>query len=208
METIAFVVLIGILVFSVILHELGHAWVALKLGDTTAYRLGRLTLNPISHIDPFMTIILPGVLYLSTGMIFGGAKPVPVQPANFTHVAPRKGMMLVAVAGPLVNFSLALVMALVAKMLNSMGMLTDFVLSILAGSILLNISLGLFNMVPIPPLDGSKVIGGLIPKDMAYRYLSLERFGFFVLLVVIYFDGLDPLYNLTKSLTLLLLQMS
>lgn len=192
-------VVIAVIIFSVILHELGHAWAALKLGDTTAVRMGRLTLNPIPHIDPFMTIILPAVLYITSNgsFVFGGAKPVPVQPRNFTHVSPRKGMMLVAIAGPIVNFAIALGLALLLRLLLGVGMVTEPVYKMLLLSAGMNLFLGFLNMVPIPPLDGSKVLAGLIPKTLAYRYLSLERFGFFILLGILLLDRSYPVFSST-----------
>jgi|SaaInlStandDraft_1057018.scaffolds.fasta_scaffold12145_3 Zn-dependent protease len=201
------IVIIGVLAFSVILHELGHAWVALKLGDTTAARLGRLTLNPIPHIDPFMTIILPLVLYVGSqgAFTFGGARPVPVNPANFTSVAPRKGMMLVAAAGPLVNLLIALVIAPIVHVLFEMNLMSEFLFNTLVFSMMMNIFLSLLNMVPIPPLDGSKVLAGFLPRDLAYRYLSFERFGFIFLIILVMIDGFKPLVSITKNLMQFLL---
>lgn len=184
----------AILIFSVVLHELGHGYAALWLGDNTAKRLGRLSFNPIPHIDIFYTILLPAFLYWTGAPILGGAKPVPVQPQQFMGVSPRKGMMLVAAAGPAVNFVLAaaglaflhLAPSTAPKILFSSALALAFI----------NFVLGMFNLMPIPPLDGSKVIAGLIPKEAAYAYMKLERFGFIILLAVVLTGVHRPLLNL------------
>lgn len=174
-----------ILIFSVVLHELGHGYAALKLGDPTASRMGRLTLNPIPHIDLFYTIILPFLLAFSgSPVILGGAKPVPVQPHLFTHVSPRKGMMIVAAAGPAVNFVLAVfgiaLLHLMPRSLSPICFTAAYLLTII------NSMLGMFNLLPIPPLDGSKVLAGILPREIAHSYMSIERYGLFILLGVMF----------------------
>ena len=180
MTAIPFVVV----VFSVVLHEIGHGYAALKLGDTTAQRLGRLTLNPIPHIDPIYTVILPLVLHFSgSPVVFGAAKPVPVNPQQFDVASPRKGMMLVAAAGPAVNFALA---AFAIVFLNVMDQQNSPMVQLfLLQMVLINAVLGLFNLLPIPPLDGSKILAGLLPKELAYQFMRLERFGFIILFAVL-----------------------
>ena len=182
-----------VLVFSVVLHELGHGYAALKLGDPTAQRLGRLSLNPISHIDLFHTIILPFVLFYSCGVALGGAKPVPVNPHQFTHASPRRGMMLVAAAGPAVNFVLAgigiILLHVLPRSLPPVLFQFSFALTYI------NAILGLFNLLPIPPLDGSRVVAGLLPREQAATYMSIERYGLFILLGVVLTGIHVPLLN-------------
>ncbi|MBF0243963.1 MAG: site-2 protease family protein [Planctomycetes bacterium] len=173
-----------LLVVSVILHELGHAWAAHRLGDDTAKRAGRITVNPLPHIDPFMTVILPLVLVVSgSPIIFGGAKPVPVNPFAFRHVSPRKGMMLVGAAGPLVNLLLMLLCSLLLALLS--GISPIFTL-LLCHAILLNSLLFVLNMIPIPPLDGSRILAGLTPKNFARELMRLERFGLFFIFFLLF----------------------
>jgi Zn-dependent protease len=171
---------------AIILHELAHGYAAWALGDTTAKRAGRLSLLPWRHVDRFGTLILPGFLLLSQLLtvgrvlfMFGWAKPVPVDPRGF--FSPRRGMALVAIAGPLMNFSLAFISALVLRD----GNLPQAVVSAILSFILLNLVLGIFNLLPIPPLDGGRVAVGLLPLPLARVWARLERYGLlFVLLLV------------------------
>jgi Zn-dependent protease len=192
-----------VLVFSVVLHELGHGYAALKLGDPTADRMGRLTLNPLPHIDLFTTIILPLMLYLSGGPILGGAKPVPVQPHLFIHASQRRGMMLVAAAGPLVNFILAglglTCLHYLPESLSPTIFYTAFITT------LLNTILGIFNLLPFPPLDGSKVLAGLLPRKTAESYMQIERFGLFLLLGVLLTGIYKPFIHLGYGIVTALL---
>lgn len=183
------------LLVAVILHEIAHGLVAEKLGDPTARNLKRITLNPIRHIDPFLTIILPALLIMSnTGIVFGGAKPVPVNPLYFKD--PRRGMLWVALAGPVTNFVLAalsygavqLVEQFPMESLSPVSMLAvSLVLSWLVYSMLINLVLGLFNLLPVPPLDGGRIVTGLLPEKAAYAYAKIERFGFVIVIALIYF---------------------
>jgi len=172
--------LINIAVFApaIILHECAHGWVANKLGDPTAKNLGRLTLNPLKHIDPFGTIILPFMLWLSGVTPFGWAKPIPVNPMNFTH--PKRDMMWVGLAGPAVNIVLAVILSQFLKL-----DLSGDIQSIIQLAILINLFLAVFNMVPIPPLDGSRLVIGLLPNRYAYLYSRLEPVG--IILVFLLF---------------------
>ncbi len=166
-------------------HECAHAWVANKLGDPTARMLGRVTLNPIRHLDPLGTIML-----FFSGL-FGWAKPVPVNPRNFRN--PSKSMMWVALAGPLSNLFLAAISALAYKLfiiggpvLGSRFPAVYSPLALMAEiSIVINVSLAVFNMVPVPPLDGSKVLSNMLPADKAFRFARLEPYGFMILMVLI-----------------------
>jgi len=185
MDPISIVIFIVILLFSVIFHEVAHGLVADKLGDPTARFSGRLTLNPIPHIDPLWSIILPAMmLFFGSPILFGAAKPVPVNFLNFRNV--RRDMALVAIAGPLTNIALAIVAALVYNFSPGLSEIGRELLVETAG---LNIILAIFNMIPVPPLDGSKVLAsllGFLDREFMYRYLDLERFGFiFVILLLL-----------------------
>jgi len=175
---LAFVTII-ILVFSAILHEVAHGLVAERLGDPTAKLLGRLTLNPIPHIDPIMTIIIPLLLILGgSPVIIGGAKPVPVDPFNFRD--PKKDMALVSLAGPLTNFLIAFATAFAFK-LAAPFINDSFIIAIIYTIIQINLVLGIFNLIPIPPLDGSKIFSLFLPDDVSRNYLNLGQFGIFIL---------------------------
>ncbi len=169
-----------VLIFSAILHEVMHGVVADRLGDSTARVMGRLTLNPIPHIDPFMSILVPAVLVLSgSPIIFGAAKPVPVNPIHFKD--PKKDMALVALAGPLTNIFIAVVASQILRFLNLGELVSIFLYTI----ILYNLMLGIINLIPIPPLDGSKVLAAFLPNDLAISYLSINQFGILILFVLL-----------------------
>ncbi len=173
-------------VFAITGHEVAHGWMAKQYGDKTAERQGRLTLNPIRHIDLLGTIIIPGLLLISfTGFIFGWAKPVPVDARNFK--TPKKAMMMVALAGPMSNLLMALAWVLVARI--GVAIQIEFISMPLIYSgvagITINLILALINLLPIPPLDGSRVLSGLLPDYWAWQYNRLERFGFIILLVLL-----------------------
>jgi Zn-dependent protease len=181
-------------VFAITAHEVAHGWVAKKYGDNTAYLLGRLTLNPIKHIDPLGTIIIPGLLLLTgTGFIFGWAKPVPVDARNFNN--PRRDMALVAFAGPLANLLMAIGWALITRLGVVIGMEAISLPLIYTGiaGISINLVLALINLLPIPPLDGSRILTGLLPVKWAWQYNRLERFGFIILLLMLYSGVLGSL---------------
>lgn len=176
------IISLAILIFSAILHEVAHGVVADRLGDPTARLMGRLTLNPLPHIDPIMSVILPLILILSgSPVIFGAAKPVPVDPFNFRD--PKKDMALVSLAGPLTNLILAVIFALVVKL----GILSTFTALIALQIVKLNLLLAIFNLIPIPPLDGSKVFASLLPEEMATSYLSIGNLGMFILFFLLLF---------------------
>ncbi|MGM0627350.1 MAG: site-2 protease family protein [Candidatus Fermentibacterota bacterium] len=170
-------ILLVIVFFSVVCHEISHGLVAYRLGDPTAYRAGRLTFNPLPHIDIFGTIILPLFLVLSgSSFIFAWAKPVPVNSSYFRN--PRDGMMYVAMAGPGTNLALALVLALAAHM--GAGFLPGWLLGTLAMASLINIILMVFNLLPIPPLDGSRIVARFLSGKTLWNYMKLERYGLFI----------------------------
>lgn len=173
-----------VLFFSVIIHEVSHGYIALLNGDPTAKLYGRLTLNPIPHIDPVGTILVPALLFLShSGIFFGWAKPVPVNPSNFRNF--RIGELSVSAAGPLSNFFLAFVFA---QLLPWTQHNPGFFLFCKYG-VIINLYLMLFNLIPIPPLDGSKVVMPLLPRSMQQLYVQLEPVGF-VLILILLFSGL------------------
>jgi len=174
---------IALLVISLGIHEAAHGWVALKCGDTTARDLGRITLNPLPHIDLFMTIVLPAICIMAGVPIFGGAKPVPVNYFNLRR--PMRDMALVAIAGPFSNFLLGVFFCLCWKLLvQDFGIWEAQALGpqVLLNAFYFNLVLAAFNLLPIPPLDGSRVMTWLLPSGLREAYVSLERFG--LLLVV------------------------
>lgn len=166
-----------VLIFSAILHEVMHGFVANKLGDPTARILGRLTLNPMPHLDPIMSILVPALLiFAGSPIIFGAAKPVPIDPRNFKD--PKKDMALSALAGPLTNFGLAVIAAFLIRFVFQDAPLISPILYMI---VLYNLILAIVNLIPIPPLDGSKVLVAFLPNELARAYLSIERFGIFIL---------------------------
>jgi Zn-dependent protease len=173
-------------ILAVTLHEAAHGWVAWKLGDDTAYRLGRVTFNPLKHIDPVGTILIPGLLVLAqTGFVFGWAKPVPVQFGRLD--SPRRDMILVAAAGPGMNLALALVSAVLIHTIFAFPeTAADWVRSNLINSVIVNVLLAIFNMLPLPPLDGGRVVVGLLPASLARPFARIERYALFILVGLIF----------------------
>ena len=182
------VIILLIVLVSVILHELAHGTVAYLLGDNTAKDAGRLTLNPLKHIDPYMSILVPVVLYILRAPVFGGAKPVPINTRNLKGGA--LGMALVAVAGPLTNFLLALIGFLISHftgwLYGSGGELMEFI----SGEfVLTNLGFMLFNLIPIPPLDGSRVLYAISPDGFRRILEQVERYGFIIVYALIVLFG-------------------
>ena len=220
-DTLNLVGVILMLVLAMSWHEASHAWVADKLGDPTARKLGRITLNPIRHLDPFLSVILPVLMYNLTGFVFGGAKPVPINPAYFRHKS--RDFMLVALAGPASNLLMALGLAVIyvlcawfgvfdggAAIANPYGgsdvssvpsLLRDLTRASelkplytvgqhwLVWGMVINVLLAIFNMFPLPPLDGSRVIGWLLPTSLKRGWYSLDRYG--LLMVIGFFWFMD-----------------
>lgn len=176
------VVILGVILFSMVLHELAHGVVAYWLGDDTAKDDGRLTLNPAKHIDPVMSILVPVLLYMSGGPIFGGAKPVPVDTRNLKFGA--WGMALVAIAGPLTNFLIALVSFLIGYWTGWLNM-PGIVGLIFTELVLVNLGFGIFNLIPIPPLDGSRVLYALAPDVVREGMEKFEKIGIIVVMILV-----------------------
>ena len=175
--------------FAITLHEVAHGWAALKLGDKTAQMMGRLTLNPIKHIDPLGTILVPALLLMFTGFMFGWAKPVPVTFQNLRN--PKKDMAWVALAGPGGNLVMGFFWAMVAKIglllaVNDVLISGPMIYMGVAG-VLVNGMLMLLNLLPLPPLDGGRVLVSVLPPHLAWRVEKVEPYGFFILLALLYF---------------------
>jgi len=174
------------LIFAITVHEVAHGWMAKQFGDPTAQRLGRLTLNPIKHIDPIGTVVVPALLLVLGGFIFGWAKPVPVTWENLRH--PKRDMAIVAAAGPAANLLMALIWAVVLRVGVTLGptswagipmqYMGEF-------GIQINVVLMVLNLIPLPPLDGGRVAVGLLPGPWAWQLARIEPFGFFILLALL-----------------------
>lgn len=196
-----FILYLPILFFSVILHEFAHGYTAYMHGDDTAYVMGRLTFNPLAHVDMFGTIILPAVCYFTNIPMFGWARPVPV---NFYRLrSPKRDMAKVALAGPLSNLFLVLVSAIALKAFVAAGSTSGIIVSIFVYAVMINLLLAIFNLIPIPPLDGSRIVAGLLPDHLANKYMNLERYGMFIVFALVLTGGFSyiivPLFRMALS---------
>jgi Zn-dependent protease len=193
-----------VLIFSAVLHEIAHGYVAEHLGDPTARDAGRLTLNPIVHLDPFGSIIMPILLYIASGgtFFFAAAKPVPYNPNNLQH--PRSGSAKIAVAGPATNIGLAIVFGILIRICVYLPVST-FLVELLSIICLINIVLGIFNLVPIPPLDGSRILFAVLPQTPTMYKVAraLERWGLVIVLIFVFF-GFQFLFPIISGIFTLL----
>lgn len=169
--------------FAVTLHEVAHGWAALQFGDRTAQMLGRLTLNPIKHVDPVGTILVPGLLAFTTGFIFGWAKPVPVNARNMRNA--KSNMAWVALAGPAANLVMALIWSVIV--LVGMSMSAHALVYMGLAGIFINTMLMLLNLLPLPPLDGGRILVSILPGPLAWKLSRVEPYGFIILLALLYF---------------------
>lgn len=187
-DPIRIIIVLLIAVFSVVLHELAHGLVAFWLGDRTAKDAGRLTLNPLKHIDPYMSILVPVVLYILKAPVFGGAKPVPI---NYHNLKGREwGMALVALAGPFINFLLALIAFLIGYFSGALQHdPTGLPYFIFAELVYLNLGFLLFNLIPVPPLDGSRVLYAIAPDRIREIMAGVEKYGFIIVYTLILIFG-------------------
>ncbi len=222
-ELILEVILSLLAVFmAIVLHEVAHGYMALRLGDPTARSQGRLTLNPLAHVDPIGTILVPLMIALFRFLfgwnllLFGWAKPVPINPAYFRN--PLRGMLYVALAGPGTNIGLALASAGLGRLLlmavptgllfGATGLganLIHWLFYLLSAFVLYNLFLALFNLVPVPPLDGSRILMYFLPAEGRRFLMSIERYGFFIIVAIFYLGGLNLIFNGVSSLWQVLL---
>jgi Zn-dependent protease len=200
-------------IFAVTVHEVAHGWVASQFGDQTARSMGRLTLNPIKHIDPVGTIVVPVIMYFASGFIFGWAKPVPINWRNLGH--PRRDMAIVAIAGPAANLLMLLFWAMSAKVImllgNDSNHLAQLLFIMCSIGITINIVLMILNLFPVLPLDGGRVLTSMLPPNLAISFSRMEPYGL-IILVVLLLSGvlwkiLLPVISGTKSLIYQLIQI-
>jgi Zn-dependent protease len=199
--------------FAITLHEVAHGWIAKRLGDTTAYMLGRLTINPLKHIDPVGTVLVPLLCLLGSNLaggptfLFGWAKPVPVNPNNLK--SPKIDMAKVALAGPLCNLLQAIVWVILWRVLAVVGLDDEFFTRMMLAAVSVNLALMAFNLLPLPPLDGGRILVGILPRPYDNYLASVEPYGFMILLVLIFTNIstllITPFYNLGAMLVKLFL---
>ena len=196
-------------VFAITVHEVAHGAVARMLGDHTAERQGRLTLNPIAHIDPIGTLLLPGLLLYIGGLVFGWAKPVPINAYNLKN--PKKDMLYVAIAGPIANLLMALLWALILFILETLEiqitsvLVYTFLMTMTQTGIFINLVLMFFNLLPIPPLDGGSVLRSLVNDKLSRKIDLIEPYGIFIVLGLLLMGLLEPMFNLIQTISMFLI---
>lgn len=196
-----FILTLSLFFFAVVIHEYAHGWVAWLRGDSTAKNAGRLTFNPLAHIDPIGTILLPLVLLLThSPVVFGWAKPVPVDFHNLSN--PKKDMIWVGLAGPAANILFAILLSFILKFSVIVG--NTLLSTIISSAIIINLVLAVFNIMPIPPLDGSRVTMGMLPRKIAIKYAKLEPYGFLIIFAFLY---LGIIGNVIWPIVILLARM-
>jgi len=210
MSVVSIIIMAFVFLFAITVHEAAHGWAALKLGDPTAYNLGRVSLNPIVHIDPIGTIVFPIMLIVMRApILFGWAKPVPVNPLNLRN--PQRDNLLISAAGPLSNltvaflafFGLIILKSLSPNTFTEKGVffyLVTSIFSILYYTVFINIILAIFNLIPIPPLDGSGILMGLLSEEAAQKYDRIRPYGFIIIILLLMSGILGRIFVLIKSI--------